>query len=260
MVLTDPYVSTFHARITAVEDGRCMVHDLQQPQNGVFVGELKVQAAEVKAPGTVRIGRVGVDILRAESASTAEPKPVLDYVGPSEGAGEIRELASRMSSNDAPVLVLGETGTGKEVVSRYIAANGRRAGKPFVALNCGALSRTLIESELFGHEKGAFTGAANRKAGAFEQADRGTLFLDEIGELPIDLQPQLLRVLESGEIRRVGASEDTKVNVRVIAATNRQLDDEETSAGRRLSRRLVSPFARAELGAADTARPPRGRA
>ncbi len=225
VVLTDPYVSSFHARI-AVDGGRCMVHDVGS-RNGVFIGDLKVQAAEVMPPATVKIGRLPVEILPATSAATADAAPSAGgYVGSSELAKRVRTLAERMATNDAPVLLHGETGTGKEVVARLIASRGKRAGKPFVALNCGALSRTLVESELFGHEKGSFTGAVGRKAGAFEQAHGGTLFLDEIGELPLDLQPQLLRVLETGEVHRVGGNDDIKVDVRVVAATNRRLEEE----------------------------------
>ncbi len=223
VVLVDPYVSSFHARI-ALENGRCMVHDVGS-RNGVFIGEQKVQAAEVVPPATVRIGRIAVEVLPATIVADVA-LPASGYVGSSDKAARVRSLAERMAANDAPVLLHGETGTGKEVVARLIASHGKRSGKPFVALNCGALSRTLIESELFGHEKGAFTGAVSRKSGAFEQAHGGTLFLDEIGELPIDLQPQLLRVLETGEVHRVGGNEDIKVDVRVVAATNRRLEEE----------------------------------
>ena len=223
VVIADPYVSSFHARVV-LENGRCMVHDVGS-RNGVFIGEQKVQAAEVVPPATVRIGRIEVQVVPAAAEAQVEPS-AHGYVGGSEKAVRVRTLAERMAANDAPVLLHGETGTGKEVVARLIASHGKRAGKPFVALNCGALSRTLIESELFGHEKGAFTGAVARKAGAFEQAHGGTLFLDEIGELPIDLQPQLLRVLETGEVHRVGGNEDIKVDVRVVAATNRRLEEE----------------------------------
>jgi DNA-binding NtrC family response regulator len=121
------------------------------------------------------------------------------------------------------VAIFGESGTGKELVARAIHARSTRADRPFVPVNCAAISKDLIESELFGHEKGAFTGATNARRGAFEEADGGTLFLDEIGDLSLDLQAKLLRALESGEIKRVGASRPIHVDVRVVAATNRNL-------------------------------------
>ena len=118
---------------------------------------------------------------------------------------------------------MGESGTGKEVVAKYIYNNSQRVDKPFLPLNCGAIPENLIESELFGYEKGAFTGANSRHIGLFEMANEGTVFLDEIGELPLYLQPRLLRILEEGEVKRVGGNEAIKVDVRIIAATNRDL-------------------------------------
>lgn len=225
VVVTDPYVSSFHARVS-LEDGRCMVHDVGS-RNGVFIGEQKVHSAEVMPPATIKIGRVDAQVLRSGlEVAVPESTSGVDYVGVSSVADDLRTVTSRMATNDAPVLIIGETGTGKEVAARLIGTSGARAGKPFVALNCGALSRSLIESELFGHEKGAFTGAEKKKLGVFEQANGGTLFLDEIGELPLDLQPQLLRVLETGIVRRVGGVEDIPVRVRVVSATNRRLEDE----------------------------------
>jgi two-component system NtrC family response regulator len=137
----------------------------------------------------------------------------------------VRRLVSRVAASDSSVLVRGETGTGKELVARAIHDGSPRATGPLVAVNCGALPEHLVESELFGHRKGAFTGAEEHRAGLFEVADGGTLFLDEIGELPRALQPRLLRALESGEIRRVGDNHPVTVDVRVVCATHRSLEE-----------------------------------
>jgi len=144
---------------------------------------------------------------------------------------KIVSQARTLAPTDSPMLVLGETGTGKELMARFIHDNSTRAAKPFKAINCGAIPETLIESELFGHEKGAFTGASQRKIGLFEAANGGTVFLDEIGELPQLLQVKLLRVLQESEFTRVGGTETIHVDVRIIAATNRVLEDE-VSSGR----------------------------
>jgi DNA-binding NtrC family response regulator len=136
---------------------------------------------------------------------------------------QLAELIERVAPSMAAVAIFGESGTGKELVARAVHQRSPRNEKTFVPVNCAAISRELIESELFGHEKGAFTGATNMRKGAFEEADGGTLFLDEIGELSLDLQAKLLRALESGEIKRVGASRPMNVDVRIVAATNRDL-------------------------------------
>lgn len=146
-------------------------------------------------------------------------------IGEGEEMNQVREMIARVAPTRSTVLILGETGTGKELVARAVHNQSLQADQPFVAINCGALPETLIESELFGHRKGAFTGADDHRAGLFEVADGGTLFLDEIGELPKSIQAKLLRVLESGEIRRVGNNETFQVSVRVICATHRQLDE-----------------------------------
>jgi DNA-binding NtrC family response regulator len=142
-------------------------------------------------------------------------------IGRSEPMQEVYRLVSKVAPTDATVLVTGESGTGKEVVARCIHARSRRAKGPFVAINCGAVSEGVIESELFGHEKGAFTGADRRREGVFERASGGTLLLDEITEMPLDLQVKLLRVLETRSVRRVGSVDPVEVDVRIVAATNR---------------------------------------
>jgi transcriptional regulator with PAS, ATPase and Fis domain len=136
---------------------------------------------------------------------------------------ELHELVKRIARSSLPVLVLGETGAGKEVIAEEVHRNSPRASKPYVRVNCAALPATLIESELFGFERGAFTGAAHSKPGLIEAADGGTIFFDEIGEMPLETQPKLLRALESGEVTRIGAVEPRVVDVRVVAATNQPL-------------------------------------
>ncbi len=146
-------------------------------------------------------------------------------VGESQGIQRVRKLISKVAPTNSTVMVLGETGTGKELVARAVHDQSLRADMPYVAINCGALPESLIESELFGHRKGAFTGADEQRVGLFEVAHGGTLFLDEIGELPLSMQSKLLRVLESGEMRRVGDNESFTVDVRVICATHRPLEE-----------------------------------
>lgn len=153
-------------------------------------------------------------------------RPVTKLVGESPLMREVYRLIERVGPTEKAVLIQGESGTGKELVARAIQAQSRRAERPFVTINCAALPEQLIESELFGHEKGAFTGAVSNKPGLFEVADGGTLFIDEIGELATTLQPKLLRALEDGSFRRVGSHQERLVDVRVIAATNRNLEHE----------------------------------
>ncbi len=147
-----------------------------------------------------------------------------NLVGKSAGMDKVRDLVSRVAASASSVLITGESGTGKEVVARSLHQQSGRSGQ-FVVINCGALPESLMESELFGHKKGAFTGATDRKDGLFRAAEGGTLFLDEIGELPLTLQPKLLRALQERRVRPVGSEEEVPVDVRVLAATNRKVDD-----------------------------------
>ncbi len=231
VVLDDEYASGRHAHV-ALRDGRVMVQDLDS-RNGVFLDEGKIGLAEARDGSTLRLGTSELRIERVsrrdEQQSLIQKQALRAWVGRSEVSERVRRVVGRIADNDAPVLVTGETGTGKEVTASMLHRASPRAQGPFVALNCGALSPSLIESELFGHVKGAFTGATGRKAGAFESANGGTLFLDEIGELPLDLQPLLLRALETGVIQRVGSNQEVKVDVRVVAATNRDLEAEVAS-------------------------------
>ena len=163
--------------------------------------------------------------LRALEGRVRRAEGTTHLIGASNGLERVRKLIARVARSDSSVLVRGETGTGKELVARAIHEGSSRAAGPLVAVNCGALPEHLVESELFGHRKGAFTGADEHRAGLFEVADGGTLFLDEIGELPRSLQSRLLRALESGEIRRVGDNHPITVDVRVVCATHRALEE-----------------------------------
>ena len=158
-------------------------------------------------------------------------KPSHDMVGESPAMQEVFRLIQRAGPSEKAILIQGESGTGKELVARALHAHSARAEKPMVVINCAALPETLLESELFGHERGSFTGAVSNKPGLFEVADGGTLFIDEIGELPGSLQAKLLRALEDGSLRRIGSVQERRVNVRLLAATNRNLA-KEVEAGR----------------------------
>ncbi len=166
-----------------------------------------------------------------EAPAKGPAQPVAQIVGTTTAMLSVYKTVAHVAPTTATVLIVGESGTGKELVARAIHAKSPRASKPFVAINCGALPESILESELFGHERGSFTGASAQKRGLFEEAKGGTLFLDEIGEISPKMQVQLLRVLQEGEIRRVGAAETIKVDVRVVAASNRDLKAE-VAAGR----------------------------
>ncbi|MBN4049537.1 sigma-54 factor interaction domain-containing protein [bacterium AH-315-N03] len=160
---------------------------------------------------------------RAESVEPSKKARFGELVGTSPAMREAFGLLGRIASMSSTVVVNGETGTGKELAARALHERSARSEGPFIVVDCGAISQTLIESELFGHERGAFTGAIDQKIGSFEKGDGGTVFLDEIGELPLELQVKLLRVLERYEIKRVGGESYQHVDVRIVAATHRDL-------------------------------------
>lgn len=217
-----PHVSGFHCRIQWNEDRGWTVVDLGST-NGTFLQGIRIQQAELPASGILELADHPVPF----RIGTGPPSDLATYhgmVGASPAIKQVFALLPKIARNREPVLVHGESGTGKELVARAIHEESGRQG-PFLALNCGALNPTLVESELFGHVKGSFTGAVSDRKGAFEACQGGTLFLDEIGELPIDLQPKLLRVLESGAVRRIGDREERPVDVRIVAATHRNLEE-----------------------------------
>ncbi len=224
MVLADTAVSGTHCEVIAGEKGFTL-RDLGST-NGTKVGDLRVGEVWIK-PGTVV--KVGETRIRFESLSgmveidLSTKERFFDLIGKSVRMREIFAVLDKVADSDLTVLIRGETGTGKELVARALHRASKRARQPLVVQDCGSIPSNLIESILFGHERGAFTGATERRRGSFEQAEGGTLFLDEIGELDIALQPKLLRVLENREIKRVGGDRTIGVNVRVVAATNRDL-------------------------------------
>ncbi len=222
--LTDTAVSGTHCEIEVREDG-FILRDLDST-NGTFVSDLRIKEVWLR-PGTHLT--VGKTLLRFEpeqgqfEIELSGREQFHGLVGKSTPMREIFATLEKVAASDLTVLVRGETGTGKELVARAIHTESPRVDKPLVVQDCSAIPSNLIESTLFGHERGAFTGATDRHKGSFEQAEGGTIFLDEIGELDISLQPKLLRVLENREIRRVGGERAIPVNVRVVAATNRDL-------------------------------------
>jgi len=221
LVLDDPFVSSRHLRVEP-RGGRWQVADLGST-NGTLLGGARVERAELPFGVPLTVGDVELRLEPAEAGDRRGDQPFEGMISRDPGMRQVFELLERVAASEAAVTILGETGTGKELVARALHARSGRAAGPFIPVNCSAIAETLIESELFGHERGAFSGAERLRKGAFEEASGGTIFLDEIGELPVDLQAKLLRTLELGEVKRVGASRPITVDVRIVAATHRDL-------------------------------------
>ncbi|MFK7989872.1 MAG: sigma 54-interacting transcriptional regulator [Sandaracinaceae bacterium] len=216
-------VSRLHARIEHRADGPWVV-DLGST-NGTRVDGLRVTSARLPAQAVLQLGEAEVHVVCAapEQVAVWDRDSFGPMVGTSGAMRALFQLLSQYAATDATVLVTGETGTGKDVAARAVHAASARAGRAFVVVDCGAIPEALVESELFGHARGAFSGADRHHEGSFGAADGGTLFLDEVGELPLSVQPKLLRALESGTVRRVGEAHHREVDVRVVAATHRDL-------------------------------------
>ncbi|MBL8718051.1 MAG: sigma 54-dependent Fis family transcriptional regulator [Myxococcales bacterium] len=224
IVLDDDTVSRHHLTVARVPEG-LLVRDLGST-NGVRVGGARIKEALVDPGTVVRAGEVELAIrleLSGVEVPASSEKRFGTALGQSLAMRRIFGLLERIAPTVATVLLTGETGTGKDVLARSIHEKSPRASASFEVVDCGAVAHNLIESELFGHERGAFTGAIASRAGAFERAAGGTIFLDEIGELPLELQPKLLRVLEAKELRRVGGNKTLTTDARVVAATTRDL-------------------------------------
>jgi len=230
--LDDPEVSSIHCELRAVNEG-ILVRDLGST-NGTLIGSLRIREGVVTQKAELLVGQTRISI----EPSGAKQKVDVGYsdrfgdlVGSSPKMRRVFGVLEKVANTPLSILILGETGTGKEVVAKSVHNASERKGGPFVVLDCGAIPSTLAESILFGHEKGSFTGASERKKGALAEAHGGTLFLDELGELPIDLQPKLLRALAERQVKRVGGSTFEPIDVRVLAATRRDLGAE-MNAGR----------------------------
>jgi DNA-binding NtrC family response regulator len=232
--LSDETVSRYHVELRGSPEG-VRVND-PGSTNGTWIGAVRVQSGVVPPGSTLRLGKTTLRLGQGEPLTLAlyKDETLAGLRGQSPLMRRLMAQLQRAASRDAAVLLVGESGTGKELCARALHDLGPRRDKPFVTLDCGALSPTLIASELFGHEKGAFTGADRARAGAFSEADGGTLFLDEIGELPPSLQTTMLGVLERGRFKRVGGRAEIAVDVRVVSATHRDLRAEVNAGSFRL--------------------------
>jgi transcriptional regulator with GAF, ATPase, and Fis domain len=224
LVLGDDTVSRNHCEVVRDERG-FLVRDLGST-NGTRLDGAEIKEAYLTPGSVLTVGKVELKLrpfAERFELMPSERESFGDVVGRSLRMREIFGLCERLAPTDATVLLGGETGTGKDVLARAIHQHSARAKAPLIVVDCGAVVGSLIESELFGHEKGAFTGATGQRAGAFELAHGGTIFLDEVGELPLDLQPKLLRVIETRSFKRVGGSKEIRVDIRIIAASKRNL-------------------------------------
>ncbi len=222
--LSDRLASRRHLELRAEEDG-VRVTDLKS-LNGTRLGSVRVREILLTEDATLGVGesQLRLHLTRDEIGVPLSPRGTFGgAIAKSPAMRHVFDLLEKAARNDVTVLLEGDSGTGKDVLANALHLESARREAPFVVVDCGAIPEQLVESELFGHEKGAFTGAVATRPGAFEQAHGGTLFLDEIGELPLEAQPKLLRALESRAFRRVGGTEVVRVNVRVVAATNRRL-------------------------------------
>ncbi len=227
LVLADETVSRVHFEIARDAKGY-LVRDMKST-NGTFLDGAEVKEAYLRAGSVIGLGSCELKFTPFEERIEilpSEKEQLGEMVGKSSAMREIFGLIEKIAPTDATVLIEGETGTGKDMIARTLHLLSPRHDAPFIVVDCGAVAGTLIESELFGHEKGSFTGAVTARQGAFELASGGTVFLDELGELSLDLQPKLLRVLEQRELRRVGGTKTIKVDLRVIAATRKDLRSE----------------------------------
>ena len=229
--LSDPEVSAIHCELRAVNEG-VLVKDLGST-NGTFVGSVRVREGIVAGAAEVLVGstRITLEPTAKQRVDVGYSDRFGDLVGSSPKMRRVFGVLEKVANTALSILILGETGTGKEVVAKSVHDASDRKGGPFVVLDCGSIPASLAESILFGHEKGVFTGATERKKGALAEAHGGTLFLDELGELPIELQPKLLRVLAERQVKRVGGNTNEPIDVRVLAATRRDLGVE-MNAGR----------------------------
>jgi len=227
LILSDKTVSRNHIEIKYSADS-FILSDLGST-NGSFLNGSRVKEAYLSPGDLIKIGNTTLEFVAFDEKIKIEPSEHNEFglmVGKSRKMRQIFSILEKISPTQATVVIEGETGTGKDLVAQAIHENSTRKDKPFVVFDCSAVAPNLIESELFGHEKGAFTGAVKSRRGAFEAANGGTIFLDEIGELTSDLQPKLLRALEQREVKRVGSNVPVKINVRVVCATNRNLRTE----------------------------------